>query len=340
VEQAGGRDGPDELRIVFMGTPGFAVPSLQALLGLTQVEGRTARVIGVITQPDRPAGRGGHVGSLPVKQTAVAAGVLVWQPARLRRPENVATLAEWRPDLIVVAAFAQILPPSVLALPRFGCLNVHASLLPRWRGADPVRAAILAGDEVSGVTIIRMDEGLDTGAILSQRTVPIDAADTGGSLEIKLARVGADLLAGTLPAWVGGRITPRPQDERDATLTRPLRREDGILDWRRDAVLLARQVRAYHPWPGTATTWNGRLLKVLAAHVGPGSAPPGAVLSEGEARAALARAGLSEPAVVVGTGSGLLLITRLQLEGKRQMSAGEFLAGYRALHGASLGAAA
>lgn len=330
----------DELRIVFLGTPDFAAPSLHALLSLTEVGGRPTRVICVITQPDRPAGRGGRITPSPVKAAALASDVPVWQPERLRRPQNVETLSGLRPHLIVVAAYAQILSPAVLAIPTLGCLNVHASLLPRWRGADPIRAAILAGDETTGITIMRMDAGLDTGPILRQRVVPIGPSETGGGLEATLAHVGADLLAQTLPGWVTGTIMPQAQDAALATLTRPLRRQDGMINWREDAPTLARRVRAYQPWPGTATTWGGRLLKVLAATASDGDAPPGHVVGDQEAREAAARAGLSAPCIAVGTGAGLLLITHLQLEGKRAMSAAEFLTGYRTLWEATLGSAA
>ncbi|GAC1398559.1 MAG: hypothetical protein NVSMB65_16950 [Chloroflexota bacterium] len=229
----------------------------------------------------------------------------------------------------------------MLDLPRLGCLNVHASLLPRWRGADPIRAAILAGDDVTGITLMVMDAGLDTGPILAQRPLSIDPADTGESLESRLAGLGATLLAETVPAWIGGRITPRAQDDRGATLTRPLRRDDGVLDWTRDATLLARQVRAYHPWPGTSTLWDGRLLKVLEARAVEGRESPGVVVAEHTAREVAAHARVAGPVVAVGTGAGLLAITRLQLAGSRAMMAAAFLAGHaRALYGATLGVVA
>ena len=248
-------DPEPELRLVFMGTPDFAVPSLRALLSLGDVAGRRARVVAVVTQPDRPAGRGGHIQASPVKVAALEAGVPVLQPGRLRRPEHVAELRAYSPDLIVVAAFAQILSREVLDMPAYGCLNVHASLLPRWRGAAPIAAAILAGDTTTGVTIMKMDAGLDTGPILAQRAETIRPDDTAATLTERLATLGASVLVDTLGPWVSGQITPRPQDEAQATLTRPLKREDGLIDWGATAAAtVARMARAYDPWPGAAST--------------------------------------------------------------------------------------
>lgn len=213
-------------RVIFMGTPEFAVPSLAALAA------GAAAVVAVVTQPDRPSGRGQQLAMSPVKAFALAHGLPVWQPPTLKTPEVVAMLAELRPDVIVVAAFGQILRPNVLDLPPHGCINVHASLLPRWRGAAPVQAAILAGDQVTGSTIMRMDPGMDTGPILAQAALTIAPRDTGGTLTARLAQQGADLLAETLPRWLAGEITPRPQDASLATLCRPLRKEQGVIDWR------------------------------------------------------------------------------------------------------------
>ncbi len=331
-----------DLRIAFMGTPDFAVPSLRALLDAREVAGRPARVVAVVTQPDRPAGRGGRVQEGPVKRAARAAGVPVLQPERLRRAENVAALRAYDPDLIVVAAFAQILSREVLDLPAHGCLNVHASLLPRWRGAAPITAAILAGDATTGITIMRMDPGLDTGPILTQRAEPIQSDDTTGSLTTRLAAVGGDLLAATLSPWIAGALTPRAQEADGVTLTRPLNREDGAIAWETTpATAIARMVRAYDPWPGTYTRYNERILKLWLAEALDAPLPPdvapGHVLSRAQAAPVLAGRRLAWPQLVVATIDGLLLVHRVQPEGKRVMAADEFMRGQPAIAGLQLG---
>jgi methionyl-tRNA formyltransferase len=305
-----------------MGTPAFAVPSLCALL---EAPG-SYLVAGVVTQPDAPAGRGRATALSPVKQRAVQHGLAVLQPERVRRPEAVAALQALAPDVQIVAAFGQILPRSVLDIPRLGTLNVHASLLPRWRGAAPIPAAILAGDEQTGVTIMRLDEGMDTGDILAQSPTPIAPGDTTGSLTARLADLGAALLLDTLPRWASGDIAPRPQDNALATTCKPVRKESGRLDWRRPARDLARAVRAYAPWPGSFTSWEGRMLKITAAHALPGDAAgrlPATVISAGVA-------------VAVVTGEGLLALDELQLEGRRALPADDFVRGQRAFIGAVL----
>ncbi len=314
-------------RVLFMGTPDFAVPSLAALAGQATAG---LWLVGVVTRPDKPAGRGRQVAHSPVKQFAVERGIPVFQPGPLRRPEALESLRELAPDLIVVAAFGQILPPDVLALPGHGCLNVHASLLPRWRGASPINAAILAGDAGTGVTIMLMDAGLDTGPILAQRATPIGAEETAGELSDRLAQLGAALLVETIPHWLAGEVAPQPQDEARATVTRLLRKEDGRLDWARPAGEIARQVRAFTPWPGAFTTWNGRTLKVLRAHAiaAPDNLLPGTCFAP------------SDPAA--GTlacvcGQGALALEVIQLEGKRALPVDEVLRGYPALATATLG---
>jgi methionyl-tRNA formyltransferase len=302
-----------------MGTPDFAVPSLQALLA-----DPAYRVVGVVTQPDREAGRGRARQASPVKQVALAAGLPILQPERLRDPAAFAELAALAPELIVVAAYGQILRPEVLNLPRFGCINVHASLLPRWRGAAPIAAAILAGDTITGVTIMLMDPGMDTGPILAQQTEPIRPDDTAATLGARLARVGADLLMRTLPDYLAGRIRPQPQPEEGVTVCRPLTKEQGRMDWTLPATTLARMVRAYDPWPGTYTTWGGHLLKILAATTAPGAAPPGRVLAWDDGAA-------------VGTGEGLLVLQAVQPAGGRRMSVAAFLRGRPDFIGAVLG---
>ncbi|HEY76831.1 MAG TPA: methionyl-tRNA formyltransferase [Thermoflexia bacterium] len=303
-----------------MGSPEFAVPSLKAVA-------RAYRVVGVVTQPDRPAGRGGRLRPPPVKVAAQELGVPIYQPESLRTTEAVERLAAWEPDVVVVAAFGQILPPSMLDLPRYGCLNVHASLLPRWRGAAPVAAAILAGDPVTGVTLMKMDEGVDTGPILAQRAEPIRPDDTTGSLTARLAQKGADLLLEVLPLYLNGDLVPRPQPEEGVTYCRPLKKEDGRLDWTRPAVELERRVRAMTPWPGAFTTWEGKHLKVLRAALladWEGVEPPGTVVPVGKGAAVVA-------------GEGALELLEVQLAGRRPLPIDAFLRGQRAFLGAMLG---
>jgi len=309
-------------RVVFMGTPGFAVPVLEALANAHQV-------VGVVTQPDRPAGRGRRLTPSPVKEVALERGLLLYQPQSLRTPEAVAQLVAWDPDVIVVAAFGQILRQNVLDLPPHGCLNVHASLLPRWRGAAPAPAAILAGDEVSGVTIMRMDAGLDTGPILAQREESIRPDDTRATLEDRLAILGAELLVETLPACLAGDLLPQPQPVGGVTYAGQLRKEDGRLDWSHAAVELNRRVRAFAPWPGAFTTWRGRRLKVLRAVPLPewrGDASPGTVLAIVDGLA-------------VATGEGALRLEEVQLAGKRPMDVTTFLRGQRGFLSSQLGVA-
>jgi methionyl-tRNA formyltransferase len=297
-------------RVVFMGTPRFAVPTLKALTEAHQV-------VGVVTQPDRPAGRGRDIHQSAVKQVAVARDLPVFQPRSLRTPDAVAQLADWKPEVIVVAAFGQILTEEVLDLPPHGCLNVHASLLPRWRGAAPVAAAILAGDEVTGVTIMKMDPGLDTGPILAQQEEPIRADDTRAALTERLSFVGAQLLVETLPEYLAGNLEPRPQDDEKATLAEQLRKEDGRLDWSRPAIVLDRKIRAFTPWPATFTFWGGRRLKVITASPLPdweGEADPGTVVD-------------MDGGAAVATGKGALRLEKVQLAGKRAMAIGPFLRG-------------
>lgn len=304
-------------RVVFMGTPEFAVPSLRALL-------QHARVVGVVTQPDRPAGRGQKLIESPVKQAAQRAGVPVIQPEKLREPAALAQLTAWQPDLIVVAAFGQILKPAVLNLPPFGCINVHASLLPRWRGAAPVAAAIAAGDAETGVTLMRMDAGLDTGPLLTRSVEPIRPDDTTATLTARLAQRGADLLLATLPAYLNGEIEPQPQDEALATYAPQLRKDDGHLDFTRSAAELERRVRALTLWPGAFALWQGQPLKVLRAALAEGvNGEPGEVLPYADG-------------VVVACGNGALRLLEVQPAGRRAMPAGDFARGARGFIGSRL----
>src|SRR5689334_4915602 len=311
--------------VLFMGTPDFAVPSLRAL---TEQANAGLAVAGVVTRPDKPVGRKQQVVFSPVKQFALEHDIPIYQPGPLRRPEALTLLRDLAPDLIVVAAFGQILPPEALVLPLHGCLNVHASLLPRWRGASPINAAILAGDAETGVTIMLMDAGLDTGPALTRRAIPIGADETAGELSDRLALLGADLLVETVPRWLAGAITLEPQDDSQATVTRLLQKSDGRLDWQRPADELARQVRAYTPWPGAFTTWDGRTLKVVRARAIPFETdlPPGACFASG---------GDSSLAVICGEGA--LTLEVIQLEGKRAMPSAEVMRGHPSLVSAHLG---
>jgi methionyl-tRNA formyltransferase len=312
-----------------MGTPEFAVPSLRALVEYA-APGRLwasgLDLTGVVMRPDKPAGRGRRVVLSPVKEYALEQHIPVYQPGALRKPESLALLRSLAPDVIIVAAFGQILPPEVLDLPPRCCLNVHASLLPRYRGASPVAAAILAGDSATGVTIMQMDEGLDTGPIVAQQTVSIAPDDTTATLTQELARAGADLLIETLPRWLAGGIVPQEQDETRATMTKPLRKEDGRLDWTQSADELARRVRAFSPWPGAFTIWNGQLVKILAAQ-------PAGVESEDRLPGQCFRAGSgrSQLQLLCACGRGVIGLEVIQLEGKRPLPAADVLRGHPAL---------
>lgn len=296
-------------QIVFMGSPGFAVPSLRALADVYPV-------VGVVTQPDREAGRGRTLVAPPVKEAALQLGLPVIQPEKLRDPEAMTQLQAWSPDLIVVAAFGQILRPAVLNLPRFGCVNVHGSLLPRWRGAAPIQAAILAGDPDTGITIMKMDSGVDTGPMLSQRATPIESDDTAGSLFEKLSVLGAELLMETLPGYLQGLIQPLPQPEEGVTYASMLRKEDGLLDFTRPAEELARLVRAFNPWPGAYFELQGSVMKVHAAHAIPERANPG------EHR-------IVQKYPAIGTVDGVLVLDVVQPAGKKSMDGKAFLVGIR-----------
>lgn len=296
-------------RIVFMGSPDFAVPALRALASHYPISG-------VVTQPDRPAGRGRSVKAPAAKLAALALGLPVIQPERLTAPEAMQHLNGWTPDLIVVAAFGQILRPAVLALPTYGCLNVHASLLPRWRGAAPVQAAIAVGDAETGVTIMKMDEGLDTGGILAQQRIQIRPEDTAGSLTPRLAELGAELLIDTLPDYLAGKLEPTAQNSSLATKAPLLKKEDGLLDLAQPAPILERRVRAFNPWPGAYFMFEGQRLKVHQAHVEKGTEVAGARL-------------VYQGLPALGTGSGLLVLDEIQPPGKKAMSGRAFLAGTR-----------
>jgi methionyl-tRNA formyltransferase len=323
------------LRIIYMGTPQFAVPPLEALIagdrpGLLLPEGY--EIATVITRVDKPAGRGKEIVYSPIKQAALTHGIPVWQPGSLKRAENIEALAAYHADLYIVAAFGQILPQAVLDQPRFGTLNIHASLLPKYRGVSPISEAILQGDAETGVTIMLLDAGVDTGPILLKRSIAIAEDDTTGGLTLKLAELGAQALLEALPLWVKGMITPEPQDEQRASHTHMLRKEDGEIAWDRPAAVLAREVRAYTPWPSAYTYWRGKLLKIVSARavtLEPGEElKPGTVLLRKEA---------GQQVLSVATGHGFLEVNSLQLEGKKAMSAAEFVRGYPQIVGEVLG---
>jgi len=310
------------LRILFMGTPEFAVTPLEHLV-LNQYQ-----VIAVYTQPEKPAGRGRSLISSPVKEMALTWKLPVVQPVSLKEAEVVAKLAEFHPDVIVVAAFGQILPPSVLDIPGYGCLNIHPSLLPRFRGASPVAAAILAGDEFTGVSIMLMDSGLDTGPILARAQISISPQDTTGSLTDKLSQVAAELLPEVLVRWSRGEITPQPQNDAEATYSAPITKEEGEINWHLPAVDIWRRVRAFQPWPGCYTRWQGKRLEIIETVPLPGERPfaVGQVVALNKAGAAFG----------VNTKDGILGVLKVQLEGKRIMPAAEFLRGQRQFLGAIL----
>lgn len=293
-----------------MGSPDFSLPTLRQLAQIYQV-------VGVVTQPDRASGRGRELKAPPVKLLAQELNIPVIQPQKLREPEAMQQLREWNPDLIVVAAFGQILKKDVLDLPKFGCINVHASLLPRWRGAAPINAAVLAGDEETGVTIMKMDVGLDTGPMLSMKRIRIKPDDTAGSLFEALSTLGADLLIETLPVYMDGKIEPEPQPEDGATYAPMLKKEDGRLDFNQSAIELERRIRAMNPWPGAWFEWNGNLLKVSRG-----------VVNEGRGKEVGSRL-IVDGRPAIRCADGILILDEVQPPGKKVMPGKAFLSGAR-----------
>jgi methionyl-tRNA formyltransferase len=320
------------LRVAFAGTPDFAVPALEALLS----SGHS--VVGVLTQPDRPKGRGRQIAASPVKVAAHAYGIHVSQPKSLKSEAGRAELAAWHPDVLVVVAYGLILPPAALALPRLGCINIHASLLPRWRGAAPIQRAILAGDSDTGVTIMLMDAGLDTGPMLLQKRMPIDPRDTGGSLHDRLATLGAAALLEGLDKLATGTLEPQPQPSAGVTYAAKIDKAEGLIDWSRGAIEIERQVRAFNPWPVAETRLDGEQLRVFAASAEDTSRdqpwPSAEVIGEFRESAG------SEPgtivavrddSVIVQCGSGRLALHRLQRPGRRAVEARDFAHGVQLL---------
>ncbi|WP_225775720.1 methionyl-tRNA formyltransferase [Pseudomonas sp. Marseille-Q5115] len=290
------------MRLVFAGTPDFAAEHLQALLGGAH------QVVAVYTQPDRPAGRGQKLMPSPVKQLAQAHGIPVYQPQTLRNPDAQAELAALAPDLMVVVAYGLILPQAVLDIPRLGCINSHASLLPRWRGAAPIQRAIEAGDSVSGVTVMRMEAGLDTGPMLLKVTTPISAEDTGGSLHDRLAQLGPVAVLEAIEGLAAGTLEGEVQNDADATYAHKLNKDEARIDWTRPAIHLERQIRAFNPWPISHSLLNGEALKVLSARTAAGAGTPGEII-------AADKGGLT-----VACGEGALSLSRLQLPGGKPLA--------------------
>jgi len=298
-----------------MGTPRFAVPPLQALAKAGH------DVAGVVTRIDKPAGRGRTMAQPAVKVAALEIGINVYQPKRVRDPDAIESLRRLAPEVIVVAAYGQILPKEILALPKYGCINIHASLLPLYRGAAPINWAIIDGETRTGNTIMLMEEGLDTGPILLQESIPIDPKDTAGTLMEKLSVLGAKLIAAALPLIEAGKLTPEPQDSSRATLAPLLRKEDGLINWKLSAQQIHNQVRGLTPWPGAYTFLDKTMVKILETETLEGRGEPGRI-HEG-----------MEGNLDVGTGSGLLRIIRVQQAGKKPMYAADFLRGHRGIEG-------
>lgn len=306
------------LRVIYCGTPEFAVPALDALAASPEVAGHEIEVVAVYTQPDRPAGRGKKLTASPVKNRALELGFPVEQPQSLKEPQAQNTLAAYRPDLLVVAAYGLLLPAFVLDLPRLGAINIHASLLPRWRGAAPINRAIAAGDRQTGITIMQMALGLDTGAMWHKAPVDIDASETAKTLHDKLASLGASALIEALPAIVSQSGQPEPQDESQACYAHKLKKSEAQIDWTESAAQIERNIRAFNPWPVAQTTLDGKPVRIWQARAfadSPTSAEPGTVLEVGP------------DGVLVATAAGVLSLQTVQRAGKKPMPATDFAHG-------------
>lgn len=310
--------------IVFMGTPAFSVPVLAQLCA------DSFEVVSVYTQPDRPSGRGRRLIPSPVKEEALKLKLDLQQPEDFKKQETVKYLADLEPDIIVVASYGQILPENVLEIPRFGCLNIHPSLLPKYRGSSPVSASILNGDEETGVTIMLMDTGLDTGPILTQIKIAIEPQDTTGSLSARLSQLGASLIVKTIPRWTDNKLQAQPQDNDHASYTRTISKQDGKIDWGLPAIEIWRRVRAFQPWPGCYTFWHGKLLKIMDA------IPVQTHLSKQQQGLVVTLDKKFGAATGVVTGEGILALEKVQLEGKRPVLISDFILGQRGFIGAIL----
>lgn len=316
------------MKIVYMGTPDFAVPALEALIGAGH------EIAGVITQPDRQKGRGNKVQFPPVKEAALKHGLLVYQPERVGTPDFIEELKKLSPELIVVAAFGQLLPKEILELPEYGCINIHASLLPKLRGAAPIQWAILNGDTVTGLTTMYMDEGLDTGDMLERIEIPIAPEDTGGSLHDKLAAAGGPLILGTIEKLLSGTLVRTKQDDAAHTYAKMLHKELGRIDFGWPAEKICRYVRGLSPWPGTYTSYQGKTLKIWEASVLPNSE---AAFGNEKALVPGTVAGLDKNYIYVQTGRDFLVLKSVQLEGKKRMDTASFLRGVPMKEGEKLG---
>ncbi|MCX5907151.1 MAG: methionyl-tRNA formyltransferase [Deltaproteobacteria bacterium] len=309
------------MRILFLGTPAFACPTLQALLESPH------EILGVVTQPDRPKGRGRKLTPPPVKIIAATKNLPVFQPEKVRDPSFLRACQDLQPEIIVVVAYGQILPQILLSLPPRGCVNIHGSLLPKYRGAAPITRAVLAGDTLTGITTMLMDEGMDTGPILGTEETPIAKDDTTGSLQDRLAGIGAGLLLRTLEGLEKGTITPKPQDHSRATYAPKIAKEEGKIDWNAPALTLFNLIRAFDPWPGAFTLWEGRVLKLFHPSITEeeNRKTPGTVVNA------------SAEGLAIATGRGILLVSELQAENRSRMKAKDFLRGHSLTPGTRLG---
>ena len=309
------------MKVIFMGTPDFAVETLEEII-------RAGHEVAVaVTQPDKPKGRGKEVQFPPVKEAALAHGIEVYQPVRIREPECISYLANYQPDIIIVAAFGQILPKEILELPQYGCVNVHASLLPKYRGAAPIQWAVINGDRVSGVTTMRMDIGLDTGDMIEQTEVELSPEETGGSLFDRLAVAGAKLCVSTMEKIQAGTAVYTKQSDEEATHTRMISKKMGKINWKASAVEIERLIRGLNPWPSAYTFLDGKTLKIWRA----------AVLHGGDAAEAGCVIQADDKALHVQTGEGILSLEEVQLEGKKRMKIADFLRGHAIVQGTRLG---
>jgi len=323
------------MRAVFMGTPDFAVPVLRAMKEAGH------EICGVVTQPDKQKGRGKAIQITPVKQCALEYGIPVWQPKRAREPEFLAVLRDLKPEVMIVVAFGQILSQEILDIPKYGCINVHASLLPRWRGAAPIQWAVISGDKESGVTTMQMDAGIDTGDILLSEKITLAEDETGGSLHDKLSHLGADLLLRTLEKVENGSIVPIPQKDEESCYAQMLTKQFGNIDFSKRAVELERLIRGLSPWPSAYTFFQGKTLKFWSAF----ALPENSSIAGGDAFTLSENSVKAAPGTVlktdkerfyVKTGNGILAVTEVQIEGKKRMGAGAFLRGYNLTAGTVL----